>query len=93
MLSDEKKELFLTIVRGFYSDSDVPDEAMRLLRLLHSAGIYNEHRESIEACLSVMEESKELFPLPSYMVMPLVIYLAMEYRDNSAEWLNLRADS
>ena len=93
MLSDEKKELFLTIVRGFYSDSDVPDEAMRLLRLLHSAGIYNEHRESIEACLSVMEESKELIPMPSYMVMPLVIYLAMEYRDNSAEWLNLRADS
>ena len=93
MLSDDKKELFLAIVRGFYSDSDVPDEAMRLLRLLHSAGIYNEHRESIEACLSVMEESKELIPMPSYMVMPLVIYLAMEYRDNSAEWLNLRADS
>jgi hypothetical protein len=88
MLSDEKKELFLTIVRGFYSDFDVPEAAMRLLRLLHDAGIYNEHRESIEACLSVMEESKELIPMPSYMVMPLIVYLAMEYRDNSAEWFN-----
>ena len=93
MLNSHKKELFFTIVRGFYSDSDVPEAAMRLLRLLHDAGIYNTHRESIEACVSVMEESKELMPMPSYMVMPLIVYLAMEYRDNSAEWLNLRADS
>jgi hypothetical protein len=93
MLSNDKKELFLTIVRGFYSDSDVPEAAMRLLHLLHDAGIYNKHRESIEACVSVMEELKELMPMPSYMVMPLIVYLAMEYRDNSAEWLNLRTDS
>ena len=92
MLNSHKKELFFTIVRGFYSDSDVPEAAMRLLRLLHDAGIYNTHRESIEACVSVMEESKELMPMPSYMVMPLIVYLAKEYRDNSAEWLNLRVD-
>lgn len=92
MLSEDKKEVFLAIVRGFYSDLPVPKAAMYLLRLLHIAGIYNEHRESIEACLSVMEESQELIPLASYKVMPLVIYLALEYRDNSAEWFNHHTD-
>ena len=91
MLNSHKKELFFTIIREFQVDSPVPEAAMHLLRLLHSAGIYNEHRESIEACLSVMEESQELIPLASYKVMPLIVYLAMEYCDNSAEWLNLRA--
>ena len=79
-------------MRGFQADSSVHEDAMRLLRLLNTAGVYNKHRESIEACVSVMEESKELMPMPSYMVMPLIVYLAMEYRDNSAEWLNLRVD-
>jgi hypothetical protein len=92
MLNSHKKELFFTIIREFQVDSPVPEAAMHLLRLLHSAGIYNEHRESIEACLSVMEESQELIPLASYKVMPLIVYLAMEYCDNSAEWLNLRAN-
>lgn len=92
MLSEDKKEVFLAIVRGFYSDLPVHEAAMKFLRILHTAGIYNEHRESIEACMSVMEESKELIPLASYSVMPLIIYLAMEYRDNSAEWFNLRTD-
>ena len=85
MLNGHRKELFLDIMRGFQADSHVHEDAMHLLRLLHTAGIYNMHRESIEACVSVMEESQE--------IMPLVIYLAKEYRDNSAEWLNLRADS
>jgi len=85
MLNGHKKELFFTIMREFQVDSPVPEAAMRLLCLLHDAGIYNKHRESIEACVSVMEESKE--------IMPLIVYLATEYRDNSAEWLNLRADS
>ena len=79
-------------MREFQADSSVHEDAMRLLRLLNTAGVYNKHRESIEACVSVMEESKELMPMPSYMVMPLIVYLAMEYRDNSAEWLNLRVD-
>ena len=92
MLNSHRKELFLDIMRGFQTDSSVHEAAMRLLRLLHDAGIYNTHRESIEACVSVMEESKELMPMPSYMVMPLIVYLAKEYRDNSAEWLNLRVD-
>ena len=85
MLNSHKKELFFTIMREFQVDSPVPEAAIRLLRLLHDAGIYNTHRESIEACVSVMEESQE--------IMPLIVYLAAEYRDNSEEWLNLHADS
>jgi hypothetical protein len=85
MLNSHKKELFFTIMREFKVDSPVPEAAMRLLRLLHDAGVYNKHRESIEACVSVMEESQE--------IMPLITYLAVEYRDHSAEWLNLRGDS
>ena len=85
MLNSHRKELFLDIMRGFQADSSVHEDAMRLLRLLNTAGVYNKHRESIEACVSVMEESQE--------IMPLIVYLAKEYRDNSAEWLNLHADS
>jgi hypothetical protein len=82
-LDARKKELFLIIIRGFSMDSAIPEAAMKLLRILHTAGIYNEHRESLEACLSVFEES----PI-HYSTRSLLIYLATEYRDNSEEWFN-----
>ena len=85
MLNSHRKERFLDIMREFQADSSVHEDAMRLLRLLHTAGIYNEHRESIEACVSVMEESQE--------IMPLIVHLAREYRDNSEEWLNHHVNS
>jgi len=79
-LEANKKELFLVLIRGFQADSPEPEAAMHLLRLLYTAGIYTEHRESLDACLNALDES--------HAIVPLIIYLLAEYRGDSEEWFN-----
>lgn len=85
MLDNHVRDLFLVIVRGFQENGPVPEAAMRLLRLLYTAGIYNKHRESLEACLNTLEET---LTVASSGAKTLIIYLIMEYCDNSTEWFN-----
>jgi RNA polymerase subunit RPABC4/transcription elongation factor Spt4 len=83
-----REDLFLLIVRGFEINSSVPIAAMHLLRMLYTAGIYNAHCESLEACVRTLDER-----MPSHSIKPLLLYLVKEYRDNSAEWFNKHPSS